>query len=186
MLATVPTGGEGASKLKRSPNEYRSGEQTHNSTKLGKFPLNIKSPMKSHTPAEAKPLPPSHLSLRTQTLWTDAVRPTDQPQRLALIQSALEALDRADEARQAIARSGLTATTRTTGAVHLHPCARVEREARAQFAQLWQVLGLHRNRDASADALAALMAKMTSSPGMPAKGRAPISSSTQNQSPKKP
>lgn len=86
--------------------------------------------------------PPAHLSPRAAALWL-AVVPSRarSPGRLAMVQAALEALDRADLARLAIAAEGMTTTTRTTGAVHLHPLLRVEREARAQFLTAWDRLG---------------------------------------------
>jgi phage terminase small subunit len=84
---------------------------------------------------------PSHLSERSRTLWAELVPARAKSAgRLALLTAALEALDRADEAREAIAKAGLTTTTKTTGAVHLHPLLRVERESRQQFAKIWDSL----------------------------------------------
>jgi hypothetical protein len=54
-----------------------------------------------------------------------------------LIEEALRALDRADEAREAVDHDGLSFATTTTGTVHLHPLLKVEREQRALFAKLW-------------------------------------------------
>jgi phage terminase small subunit len=51
-------------------------------------------------------------------------------------------LDRADQAREAVADEGLTTKTKTTGAVHVHPLVKVEREARQQFAKCWNDLDL--------------------------------------------
>jgi hypothetical protein len=51
-------------------------------------------------------------------------------------------LDRADSARRIVEREGLTTTTKATGAVHVHPLVRVEREARQQFLAAWQALSL--------------------------------------------
>lgn len=81
---------------------------------------------------------PSHLSERSRTLWAELVPSRARSAgRQALLQSALEALDRADEARAAITGTGLTTTTKTTGAVHIHPLLKVERESRQQFAKIW-------------------------------------------------
>jgi len=93
-------------------------------------------------PPPAPPIePPAHLTARSQALWRSLVpRRAKSPERLALVQAALEALDRADSAREAIAAAGLTTTTKTTGAVHLHPLAKLEREARAQFIAAWSAL----------------------------------------------
>jgi phage terminase small subunit len=90
--------------------------------------------------------PPQHLSARAQSLW-HAVVPSRarSPERLALLQVALESLDRADQARLAVEKNGMTTTTKTTGAVHLHPLLRVEREARQQFSRLWEQLNLSWN-----------------------------------------
>ena len=86
---------------------------------------------------------PSHLSDRSRSLWASIVPERGKsPGRLALLQAALEALDRADSAIAEIATAGLTTTTKTTGAVHVHPLVKVEREARAQFASIWNQLGL--------------------------------------------
>ena len=59
-----------------------------------------------------------------------------------MLQVALESLDRADEARQAITAEGLTKKTESTGAVHVHPLLKVERDCRNQFAQIWGRLKL--------------------------------------------
>src|SRR5262245_33817897 len=91
------------------------------------------------------PLPaPAHLSERSKALWAEIValgkvRSVGRP---ILLQMALECLDRADEARQILAKEGLTQTTKRTGAIHVHPLARVERESRQIFAKLWSQLGL--------------------------------------------
>ncbi len=87
--------------------------------------------------------PPAHLSERSRKLWRQLVPlRIDTPGRLALLQTALECLDRCDEARGALAREGLVTTTKATGAVHLHPLARVEKESRQQFLSAWTALHL--------------------------------------------
>lgn len=89
------------------------------------------------------PEPAAHLSERAAALWRELVpRRARSPERLALLQAALEALDRADAARVALDGQPLTTTTRTSGAVHVHPLVRVERESRAAFARLWRDLAL--------------------------------------------
>lgn len=99
---------------------------------------------KSKAPTEPTP-PPAHLSERSQGLWMAAVRPGNSHGRLAMIEQALAALDRADAAREAIGRDGMTTTNKDTGLVHVHPLLKVEKDARAQFAALWGKLGLHFN-----------------------------------------
>lgn len=87
--------------------------------------------------------PPSHLSDRAAALWRDVVpRRAKSPGKVVIVQSALEALDRADAARVAVEVAGMTTTTKTTGAVHVHPLVKVEREARGQFTKLWGELNL--------------------------------------------
>jgi phage terminase small subunit len=54
----------------------------------------------------------------------------------------LEASDRADQAAEVVAREGMTSKTETTGAIHVHPLVKVERESRQLFARIWKQLGL--------------------------------------------
>ena len=87
--------------------------------------------------------PPKHLSPRAAALWASVVPSrAKSPGRLALIQAALEALDLADAARLAVAEHGMVSVTKTTGAVHVHPLVKVERDARAQFTSIWLALKL--------------------------------------------
>ena len=59
------------------------------------------------------PEPPDHLSERSRLLWTHVVGDrVKSPERIALFQTALEALDRADEAKQVLDDEGLTFTRR--------------------------------------------------------------------------
>jgi hypothetical protein len=62
-----------------------------------------------------------------------------------LLQAALEARDRAEQARAAI--SELTTTTKTTGAIHVNPLVKVERECRQQFARIWAELHFGYDQD---------------------------------------
>ncbi len=93
---------------------------------------------------ELKPIePPAHLSDRSKALWHEVVpRTAASPERLAVIQVALETLDRADQAREQLDREGLTFATETTGAVHVHPLVKVERDARSSFVRVWTSIGL--------------------------------------------
>jgi P27 family predicted phage terminase small subunit len=97
--------------------------------------------------------PPTHLSARAKALWKDLVpRRAKSAGRRALLLAALEALDRAEEARKKISKTGLTTTTKSTGAVHLNPLVKLEREARQQFARIWS--DLHFGFDARVDGIA--------------------------------
>jgi phage terminase small subunit len=96
------------------------------------------------------PEPPPHLSARAAGIWA-ILGPSHAPSlgRRILFQMALECLDRSDQARELIASQGLTSKTDSTGALHIHPAAKVEREARAQFAALWASLGLNEGHGTS-------------------------------------
>ena len=86
----------------------------------------------------AFPAPPAHLSPRSQELWRVLAPTAAKPlQRRTLFQTALESLDRADQARALIESEGLVSKTKSTGALHVHPAVKIERECRQQFAHIW-------------------------------------------------
>ena len=89
------------------------------------------------------PEPPAHLSERAAALWK-SLGPSlgDTQGRRVLFQSALESLDAADRAREAIAAEGMVNKTTSTGAVHLNPLLKIEIESRNQFAKFWKQLGV--------------------------------------------
>lgn len=94
------------------------------------------------------PEPPENLSERSRKLWHQIVpERKPSPGWLVLLEEALRALDRADECRRIIADEGLTTKTEATGAVHVHPLAKLERESRAQFMSAWKKLGLAEVRE---------------------------------------
>ena len=96
--------------------------------------------------------PPAHLSERSKQLWLDLVpRQAKKAERLTLLRVALELLDRADRAGATVAREGLTTTTKRSGAVHVHPLVKVEREARQQFVKVWLALGFQHDESADPD-----------------------------------
>ncbi|MBK9171073.1 MAG: hypothetical protein IPM24_26940 [Bryobacterales bacterium] len=101
---------------------------------------------KQQEPEITVPEPPEHLSERSRELWI-TLAPTEARslERRTLFLSALEALDTADAARHIVQAEGLTSTTASTGVVHLNPAVKVEREARAQFVRIWDMLGLRHN-----------------------------------------
>jgi hypothetical protein len=89
------------------------------------------------------PAPPEHLSERSKALWNDiGPQKIHSLGRQVFFQTALEALDRAEEARVIIQAEGLVSVTASTKAVHVHPAAKIERENRALFAKLWADLYL--------------------------------------------
>lgn len=82
--------------------------------------------------------PPAHLSPRSQGLWRELVPSRAKSAgRVALVQTALEALDRADAARAVLEVEGMVTTTKRSGVAHLHPLLKVERESRQLFARIW-------------------------------------------------
>jgi P27 family predicted phage terminase small subunit len=91
--------------------------------------------------------PPEHLSESSKALWRDVVPARGKSVgRLALIAAALEARDRADEARQILLNEGLFSQEKGAKMAHLHPAYRVEKESRAQFVSLWRELGMAWNQ----------------------------------------
>ena len=91
--------------------------------------------------------PPGHLSARSRALWCSIVpRRAKSPERLVLLQVALEALDRADAAQALIAAEGMVTVTARSGVAHLHPVLRIERESRVLFCRIWSELGLNRSQ----------------------------------------
>lgn len=94
-------------------------------------------------PKAVFPDPPEHLSARASELWrTLGPEEARSLQRRTLFQVALEALDRADAARELLQTEGLVSITTTTGAAHLNPLVKVERESRQLFARIWTQLHL--------------------------------------------
>ena len=86
---------------------------------------------------------PQHLSDRAEQLWNAIVpRRARSTERLTLLQTALECLDRADEAKQILDAEGLTIKTLATGTIHVHPMLKVEQESRRQFVKIWDSMGL--------------------------------------------
>lgn len=61
---------------------------------------------------------------------------------LILLTEALGAWDRAQQAREILARAGLIQQDRKTGRTVAHPAVVIERDARLQFARLWRALRL--------------------------------------------
>lgn len=92
---------------------------------------------------QGKPDPPHHLSEASKELWRQVVPERISTGRLAMVTAALEARDRAEECRLVIEREGMTTKTESTGALHLHPLLRVEKDNRQLFTRLWQQLRLH-------------------------------------------
>src|SRR5688500_15360653 len=88
------------------------------------------------------PKPPAHLREATQSWWRTVVAEYDLEQHhLRLLQLAAEAWDRAEQAREILAREGLTYRDRST-APPARPDIAIERDSRIAFARLLRDLAL--------------------------------------------
>lgn len=86
---------------------------------------------------------PAGLSPRSAELWAEVVpKQATSAGRRALVEEALRALDRADQMRVAVDRDGPVTVNETTGMTHVHPCCKLEREARQAFSRLWTQMHL--------------------------------------------
>ncbi|HUE96841.1 MAG TPA: P27 family phage terminase small subunit [Longimicrobiaceae bacterium] len=91
----------------------------------------------------AEPSAPEGLSESGARLWASALeRFPFRPTELALLESALRALDRAEKARAVVECEGLTVETPSSGVVRPHPACSIEAEARREFRIAWRTLGL--------------------------------------------
>src|SRR5882672_6190490 len=89
-----------------------------------------------------KPSAPPHLSDITRRWWQSVLAEYAlEPHHLHLLKLACEALDRAEQARQALATNGTTYTDRF-GAPRLRPEVSIERDSRLSFARLCRELDL--------------------------------------------
>lgn len=88
------------------------------------------------------PSPPGHLKSATKAWWRYVVENFEmEPTHLHLLRLACEALDRAAEARQTLAKDGTTYLDRF-GAPRKHPAVGIEEQARLAFARLVRELDL--------------------------------------------
>lgn len=87
---------------------------------------------------------PRHLSAEAKRVWRRVMEEyaIDDAAGRLILEQALESLDRLREAQALLQRDGLIITTPATGAKHLHPAARVEKEARAALLTAWKALNL--------------------------------------------
>jgi P27 family predicted phage terminase small subunit len=97
---------------------------------------------------DGAPPAPAHLSERAASFWRHLMPDRcGSPGRILLLEAALDALDRADEAAELIKRDGLVTKSERSGVVHAHPAIAVEAAARRQFIRLWMHLGLDFDSD---------------------------------------
>ncbi|SNT06079.1 phage terminase, small subunit, putative, P27 family [Sphingomonas laterariae] len=94
--------------------------------------------------AQAKrPPPPKHLSPAIAKWWRSVVKDFDlEPHQLRLLQSAAEAWDRMQQAREALAKHGGLTFVAANGDPKAHPAVAIERDARISFARLVRELDL--------------------------------------------
>jgi hypothetical protein len=88
------------------------------------------------------PAPPGHLSAPSARLWRQLTADYElRADELELLRLALEALDRASQARRAIRRHGTTYADRF-GAPHSRPEVKIERDSSTAAARLFGQLQL--------------------------------------------
>jgi P27 family predicted phage terminase small subunit len=85
---------------------------------------------------------PRHLKPATRRWWESVVSTWELAgHHVRLLTLAAESWDRCAEAREQIARDGLTVETKA-GGPRLHPCVRAETDSRLAFARLLRELDL--------------------------------------------
>lgn len=89
-----------------------------------------------------KPRPPAHLKPPTKAWFAAVVRAYElEPHHVRLLQLAGESWDRCEDAREILARDGLTCVDDRRN-VRAHPAVAIEKDARTAFARLIRELDL--------------------------------------------
>ena len=89
-----------------------------------------------------KPRPPDHLRPPTQVWWTSVLKDYAlEDHHLRLLQAACESWDRAQEAREILARDGIVVGGRE-GGMRPHPAVGIERDSRLAFVRTLRELDL--------------------------------------------
>lgn len=105
--------------------------------------LAIVPPTRPAPTRSSLPEAPAHLSAHATGWWQSVVAEYDlEPHHLRLLQSAAEAWDRMQQARQALAENGSLTFTGANGDLKTHPTVAIERDARIAFARLVRELDL--------------------------------------------
>ena len=87
---------------------------------------------------------PKHLSENSKVIWQEyADKIVKSPARKAMLQTGLEALDRAEEARQLIEKEGMITTTGKSGVSHKHPAVGIEKDSRSLALKVFKALNIH-------------------------------------------
>lgn len=93
--------------------------------------------------ARSLALAPDHLTPASRVWWDSVVKDYDlEAHHLRLLQSAAEAWDRMQQAREALATHGGLTFTTDKGDIKAHPAVAMERDARVAFARLVRELDL--------------------------------------------
>jgi P27 family predicted phage terminase small subunit len=93
--------------------------------------------------APGRAAPPPHLTPDAAAWWRTVVADFDlEPHHLRLLQSAAEAWDRMQQAREALAKHGGLTFAAASGDLKAHPAVAIERDARIAFARLVRELDL--------------------------------------------
>ena len=88
------------------------------------------------------PRAPSHLAAPTRAWWDEVLKDYElESHHLRLLQLAGECWDRTQQAREILAKDGLTVPT-ADGGIKAHPAVAIERDARTAFARLVRELDL--------------------------------------------
>lgn len=94
------------------------------------------------------PAAPEHLSAESRKLWRELTHEYElEPHEHKTLRLALEALDRATQARKALRRKGLTYDDRF-GQPHARPEVAIERDSRAAFVRMMKELALPAEEEA--------------------------------------
>lgn len=87
--------------------------------------------------------PPEELSETAKAIWRGVVpRRAKTAERMLLVKTALQTLDRANEVTGEIKKLGLTIENPSTGAIRANPLLKLEKELRGQFASIWDKMAL--------------------------------------------
>lgn len=86
--------------------------------------------------------PPEGLSESARLIWDAEVKRSKSAGRRLLLAECLHHKDVVATLRERIATEGLTTTTTTTGAVHIHPLTKLEEAHTRHFIKLAKMLNL--------------------------------------------
>jgi phage terminase small subunit len=92
--------------------------------------------------------PPSHLSESSRAIWDRYVPSVVKlPGPQSMLSAALQARDRAEEARREVERDGMLLVSKRSTLARVHPAVRIEKESLALFTKIMQQLHLNWDRD---------------------------------------